>query len=323
MSVLSVVLPAYNEEQMIEKAADVLVSMLGQAGISFEILFVDDGSTDGTWQKIKEAAAKNSGITGIHFSRNFGKESAIYAGLAQAGGDAVAVMDCDLQHPPKVLLEMYRLWKDGYEVIEGVKSSRGKEKLLYKKGAGLFYRIMTKATGVNMQNASDFKLMDRKAVDSILSMPERNMFFRATSSWVGFRTVFVEFEVREREAGVSKWSPWSLLKYAFTNIVAFTAMPLQLVTIAGIACFLFSVILAAYSLFQYFHGHAVEGYTTILIVLLLIGSTVMMSLGIIGFYIAKIYEEVKHRPRYIISAIQRGDASEKKRTEENTCGRSK
>ena len=163
-----------------------------------------------------------------------------------------------------------------------------------------------------MQNASDFKLMDRRAAESILSMPERNMFFRATSSWVGFKTISVSFEVREREAGVSKWSAWSLVKYAFTNIVAFTTVPLQFVTVGGGICFLLSLILIIYSLIQYFTGHAVEGYTTILMVLLLIGSAIMLSLGIIGYYIAKIYEEIKRRPRYIISRIIRGsqDVSE-------------
>ena len=145
--------------------------------------------------------------------------------------------------------------------------------------------------------------MDRKAVDSILSMPERNMFFRATSSWVGYKTTSVEFEVQEREAGVSKWSPWALVKYAFTNIVAFTTVPLQFVTITGLLCFICSVILMIYSLVQYFTGSAVEGYTTLLMVLLLVGSAMMISLGIIGYYISKIYEEVKRRPRYIISKV--------------------
>lgn len=219
----------------------------------------------------------------------------------------MAVMDCDLRHPPETLLEMFRLWEKGYEVIEGVKSNRGKEGVLHKECAGFFYRIMSKATKVDMQNASDFKMMDRKVVDSILAMPERNMFFRATSSWVGYRTAYVEFEVQEREAGESKWSPWSLVKYAFTNIVAFTTLPLQFVSVAGAVCFVCSMVLILYSLVQYFAGHAVEGYSTTIIVLLLIGSAVMMSLGIIGYYIAKIYEEVKRRPRYIVSKIIRGE----------------
>ena len=157
-----------------------------------------------------------------------------------------------------------------------------------------------------MKNASDFKMMDRKVVDSILLMPERNMFFRAESAWVGYKTTTVGFYVQEREAGESKWSTWSLIKYAFTNIVAFTTVPLQFVTIAGTACFLCSLVLLIYSLVQFFGGRAVEGYTTTLIVLLMIGSAVMLSLGIIGYYIAKIYEEVKKRPRYIVSKILRG-----------------
>lgn len=312
MSVLSVVLPAYNEELMIAKTCSVLKQVLSEAGISYELVLVNDGSRDRTWEEIQKAGKKDPHILGVRFSRNFGKEAAVFAGLAQASGDAVAVMDCDLQHPPETLVEMYRLWEQGYEVVEGVKASRGKESVLHKKCAGSFYGIMSKATGVDMQNASDFKLMDRRAVESILSMPERNMFFRATSSWVGFETTTVSFEVREREAGESKWSAWSLVKYAFTNIVAFTTVPLQFVTVGGGVCFLFSLALAVYSLTQYFTGHAVEGYTTTLIVLLLIGSAIMLSLGIIGYYIAKIYEEVKRRPRYIISRIIRGseDVSE-------------
>ena len=312
MSILSVVLPAYNEELMVGKTCRVLHEVLSGAGISYELVLVNDGSKDNTWNEILKAGEKNPNILGVHFSRNFGKEAAVFAGLAQASGDVVAVMDCDLQHPAETLIEMYQKWEEGYEVIEGVKKSRGEESFLHKESAGFFYGIMSKATKVDMQNASDFKMMDRQVVDNILAMPERNMFFRATSSWVGFKTTSVEFEVHEREAGETKWSTWSLVKYAFTNIVAFTTLPLQFVTIGGGICFLSSLILIIYSLIQYFTGHAVEGYTTTLLVLLLIGSAIMLSLGIIGYYIAKIYEEVKRRPRYIVSRIVRGgeDVSE-------------
>ncbi len=303
MNKLSVVLPAYNEELMVGKTCRVLAQVLTEAQIPYELVVVNDGSSDRTWEEIQKAGERDANVTGVLFSRNFGKEAAIFAGLAQAGGDVVAVMDCDLQHPPQTLIEMYRLWQDGYEVIEGVKSDRGKEGFLHKECAGFFYDIMSKATKVNMKDASDFKMLDRKAVDSILSMPERNMFFRATSTWVGYKTTSVEFEVQEREAGVSKWSPWTLVKYAFTNIVAFTTFPLQFVTITGVVCFICSLVLMIYSLIQYFAGSAVEGYTTLLMVLLLVGSTMMISLGIIGYYIAKIYEEVKRRPRYIISKV--------------------
>ena len=303
MNKLSVVLPAYNEELMVGKTCRVLAQVLTEAQIPYELVVVNDGSSDRTWEEIQKAGERDANVTGVLFSRNFGKEAAIFAGLAQAGGDVVAVVDCDLQHPPQTLIEMYRLWQDGYEVIEGVKSDRGKEGFLHKECAGFFYDIMSKATKVNMKDASDFKMLDRKAVDSILSMPERNMFFRATSTWVGYKTTSVEFEVQEREAGVSKWSPWTLVKYAFTNIVAFTTFPLQFVTITGVICFICSLVLMIYSLIQYFAGSAVEGYTTLLMVLLLVGSAMMISLGIIGYYIAKIYEEVKRRPRYIISKV--------------------
>ena len=306
MSRLSVVLPAYNEEQMLAKTCRTLKKILDLAEINYELVIVDDGSTDQTWKIIEETAEKDRNVTGVHFSRNFGKEAAIVAGLAQASGNAVAVMDCDLQHPPEVLVKMYRLWEQGYEVVEGIKKSRVTETVFHRKSAGFFYRIMSRATGFNMENASDFKLLDRKAVESVLSMPERSMFFRATSSWVGFKSTSVLFEVQEREAGESKWSTGSLIRYAFRNIVAFTTLPLQFVTIGAGGCFICSLLLLIYSLVRYFTGHAVEGYTTLLIVMLFIGSAVMMSLGIIGYYIARIYEEVKRRPRYIVSRIIHG-----------------
>lgn len=306
MSRLSVVLPAYNEEQMLAKTCRTLKKILDLAEINYELVIVDDGSTDQTWKIIEETAEKDRNVTGVHFSRNFGKEAAIVAGLAQASGNAVAVMDCDLQHPPEVLVKMYRLWEQGYEVVEGIKKSRGTETVFHRKSAGFFYRIMSRAIGFNMENASDFKLLDRKAVESVLSMPERSMFFRATSSWVGFKSTSVLFEVQEREAGESKWSTGSLIRYAFRNIVAFTTLPLQFVTIGAGGCFICSLLLLIYSLVRYYTGHAVEGYTTLLIVMLFIGSAVMMSLGIIGYYIARIYEEVKRRPRYIVSRIIHG-----------------
>lgn len=208
---------------------------------------------------------------------------------------------------------MYHLWQQGYEVIEGVKKSRGQESTFHKASAGLFYKIMTKAVKIDMSRASDYKLLDKKAVNALLAMPERNAFFRALSSWIGYRTAVVEFDVKEREEGESKWSTWSLIKYAITNIAAFSAAPLQIVTIAGVFVLLMAFILGVQSLIRYFSGHAVEGFTTVILLILIIGSIVMISLGIIGYYIAKIYEEVKGRPRYLISAKIGGEG---KRVEE-------
>ena len=298
---LSIVIPAYNEEKMIWKTTEVVSGIMEREKIPFELVFVNDGSKDQTWEMIEKAAEKNTHVTGIRFSRNFGKESAIFAGLANAEGDCIAVMDCDLQHPPKTLVEMYRLWEQGYEVVEGVKRSRGKESVLHRASAGMFYKIMSKAVQIDMSRASDFKLMDRKAVEALLSMPERNAFFRALSSWVGYRTTSVEFDVQERIEGESKWSTWSLIKYAVRNIVGFSSAPLQMITVAGVLTLFFAIVLGIQSLVKYFCGHALEGFTTVILLLLIIGSLIMLSLGIIGIYIAKIYEEVKGRPRYFIA----------------------
>ena len=303
MSMMSVVLPSYNEEGMIKKAASVIRDILTEAAIEYELVFVDDGSKDKTWELIEKTSKENSHIVGVHFSRNFGKEAAIFAGLATAGGDCCVVMDCDLQHPPELLVDMYRLWEQGYEVVEGVKRSRGKESVLHRMSAGMFYKIMSRAVKIDMTRASDFKLMDRKAVDTLLELQERNSFFRALSSWIGYRSTQIEFDVQERTVGVSKWSVGSLFRYAMINIVAFSSVPMQFVTAAGGIMLLFAIVLGIQTLVKYFSGSAVEGFTTVILLILLIGSLIMISLGIIGYYIARIYEEVKRRPKYIISKI--------------------
>lgn len=300
---LSVVLPAYNEEQMIKKTSQVVGDLLEKEQIPYELVFVNDGSKDHTWEKILELKEERAHIKGVCFSRNFGKEGAVFAGIAQAEGDCIAVMDCDLQHPPETLIKMYRLWEDGYQVIEGVKASRGRESFIHKMFAKTFYSIISDATGIDMSRASDFKLMDRQAAEEFLKLPERNVFFRALSSWVGFKTTYVEFDVQEREEGESKWSFKSLVRYAVNNITSFSAAPMQIVTFFGVVFFVFAVLLGIQSLYMYFSGHAVAGFTTVILLLLLVGSILMFSLGVIGYYIAKIYDEVKMRPRYIISEV--------------------
>lgn len=303
MKTMSIVLPAYNEEQMIEKTARTITELMEKENIGYELVFVNDGSKDQTWERIVEASEKNTNVKGVCFSRNFGKEGAVFAGIANASGDCIAVMDCDLQHPPETLVTMYRLWEQGYQVIEGVKASRGREGIIHKLFAKTFYKIISNATSVDMSRASDFKLLDRAAADEFLKLPERNVFFRALSSWVGFKTTYVEFHVQEREAGESKWSMKSLFKYAINNITSFSAVPMQVVTFCGVIFFLFAIVLAVQSLYLYFSGRAVAGFTTVILLLLIIGSILMFSLGVIGYYLSKIYEEVKMRPRYIISEI--------------------
>ena len=312
---LSVVIPAYYEEETVPAAAQRIGAVLTQAQIPHELIFVDDGSMDATWARIQAAAAADASVRGVRFSRNFGKEAAIFAGLQHAKGDCVAVIDCDLQHPPEILVEMYRLWEQGYEVVEGVKHSRGKESALHKASAGLFYKLISSAVKIDMSRASDFKLLDRKAVNALLDMPERNVFFRALSSWIGYRKTTVEFDVQERTEGESKWSTKSLIKYAVKNIVSFSTVPMQCVTVAGVFVFLLAIVLGIQSLVRYFSGHAVEGFTTVILLILIIGSIIMISLGIIGYYIAKIYEEVKGRPRYLISRKLERRAAGKENTE--------
>ena len=298
---LSVVLPSYNEEASIPRAADMISSILTQAQIPHELIFVDDGSKDRSWETIHAQSARLSCVRGVKFSRNFGKEAAIFAGLAQSRGDCTVVLDCDLQHPPEKIVEMYRLWQQGYQVVEGVKVSRGKENPLHTFAAKSFYSIISGATGIDMSRASDFKLLDRRAVDTLLAMREKNAFFRALSSWIGFSTTQVEFEVQPRLEGESKWSIRSLIRYAITNIAAFSTAPLQLVTLLGVLVFLSSIVLGIHSLWQKLSGNALEGFTTVILLLLFIGSILMICLGIIGYYVAKIYEEIKDRPRYILS----------------------
>jgi len=303
MALLSIVLPSYNEEQNIAHTAQVLSGLLAREQIEYELIFVSDGSRDGTYREIQKAASLDPHIKGAEFSRNFGKEASIFAGLQLATGDAVIVMDCDLQHPPQAIPQMWKLWNEGYEVVEGIKTSRGKEGFLRKCLAGAFYRIMSGLIKMDMNASSDYKLLDRKVVDVLLSLPEKNTFFRALTFWAGFKTVSVEYEVQERVYGESKWSFLSLMRYAVTNATSFSTLPLQLVTVLGLVAILFSVALAAQTLVKYLTGTAVEGFTTVILLILIIGGFIMLSLGVIGHYIARIYEEVKGRPRYIISQV--------------------
>ncbi len=297
---LSIILPAYNEKQNIERTAETLSGILEEAKISFELVFISDGSVDGTYEEVCRLAERDRRIRGAEFSRNFGKEAAIFAGLELAFGDACIVMDCDLQHPPEVIPEMYQLWQNGYEVVEGIKKSRGRESIFHGMSAGLFYGIMSKMMRMDMRSSSDFKLLDRKVVNVLLSLGERNTFFRALSFWAGFRSAKVEYEVQERAYGSSKWSFRSLTKYAISNVTSFSTIPLQMVTVMGMVSIIFSVILAMQTLVKYLMGTAVEGFTTVILLILIIGGFIMISLGVIGHYLARIYEEVKGRPRYII-----------------------
>ena len=302
---LSVIVPAYNEELSVERAYYTISKILREAEIDNEIIFIDDGSTDTTYKKIENLADKEKNIYGLHFSRNFGKEAAISAGLSSAKGDAVVVIDCDLQHPPEKIVEMYHLWQEGYEIVEGIKKTRGKESKMHGFAARKFYRVISLVVGFDMSNASDFKLLDRKVVDILNRIPERKGFFRAISFWVGFNKTTVEFEVNERLEGESKWSAIGLLKYAISNISAYSTAPMQIVTVLGVMMLIITAIFSVWSLIDKIRGIALEGMTTVIIILIFIGSIMMISLGIIGYYVARIYDEIKGRPKYIVSSTCR------------------
>jgi len=298
---LSVVIPAFNEQEMVPAAAGQIDGILSRAGIPHELIFIDDGSRDATWAEIRAESEHRDTVRGVHFSRNFRKEAAIFAGLQAADGDCVAVIDCDLQHPPEKLVEMYRLWEQGIEVVEGVKTDRGEESLAHRVAAKTFYRLISEATHIDMTRASDFKLLDRKAVNVLLSMREKRAFFRALSSWIGFRTAEVPYEVRERAAGESKWSTWLLIKYALSNITAFTSLPLHLITGCGAASFLAALIVGIVSIVRLAMGRVVTGLTGAVILLLFLSGLIMVGLGIIGYYLGNIYMEIQDRPRFIVS----------------------
>lgn len=298
---LSVVIPAFNEQEMVPAAAGQIDGILSRAGIPHELIFIDDGSRDATWAEIRAESEHRDTVRGVHFSRNFRKEAAIFAGLQAADGDCVAVIDCDLQHPPEKLVEMYRLWEQGVEVVEGVKTDRGEESLAHRVAAKTFYRLISEATHIDMTRASDFKLLDRKAVNVLLSMREKRAFFRALSSWIGFRTAEVPYEVRERAAGESKWSTWLLIKYALSNITAFTSLPLHLITGCGAASFLAALIVGIVSIVRLAMGRVVAGLTGAVILLLFLSGLIMVGLGIIGYYLGNIYTEIQDRPRFIVS----------------------
>jgi len=300
---LSIILPAFNEEENIGYAITTLNQVLEKEKIDFEVIFVDDGSKDLTFAKIREqsdASPIPDRIRGYRLSRNFGKEAAMWAGLNQVKGDCCVVMDCDLQHPPEAIPQMFGLWEEGFEVVEGIKV-RGKESLLYKLFSGIFYRLISSLSGFDMKSSSDFKLLDKRVIDELLSLNERNAFFRGLSFWVGFRSTKIEYQVGVRKHSMSKWNFAGLFKYGLNNIVGFTTAPLQIVTFIGVLLTIASIILGIQTLVNFLMGHSLAGFPTVILLLLLIGGGLMISLGIIGLYIAKIYDEVKGRPRYIIS----------------------
>lgn len=306
-ALLSVVIPVYQEGSHIGNSIRTIENVLKDNRIVYEFILVDDGSTDNTWNELKKSAYGNDKISIIRLSRNFGKESALCAGLEYAGGDMVLVMDGDLQHPPEIIPDMVSIWlNEGYDVVEGIKHSRGKENIIYRLCAKFFYFLIYKSSDINLGKASDFKLMDRKVVEAWKTLPERAIFFRGMSAWLGFSRKEIKFDVAKRVNGKTKWSLFRLIRLAVNAITSYTSMPLHCITLLGVIMFFGALLMGIQTLFMKLSGRASDGFTTVILLQLIIGSAIMTSLGIIGIYLTKIYKEVKARPRYLISDYIKG-----------------
>jgi len=301
MNKISIICPCYNEEDNVTLFYKEFVKVKSLGNYDYEIIFIDDGSRDATFKKIEECRNNDRRVKGISFSRNFGKEAAIFAGLRNCQGDCCIVIDVDLQHPLWVIPQMVEKWEEGYEIVEGVKQDRGKEGIIHKAMAKIFYRIISNLVGVDMANSSDFKLLDRKVIESLSTLKERNTFFRALSFWMGYRSISIPFFVEERKKGHTKWSSISLIKYGLRNIVSFTYLPLYFIMWIGGGMLIFSLFMGVDSIISFLQGNSTAGYPSLILLIVTTSGCIILCLGIIGVYIAKIYDEIKQRPQYIIN----------------------
>lgn len=300
---ISVVIPAHNESQGIKETIKQVSKTLNACEGAWEIIVVDDGSRDQTYEQICQLSQAEPRIKGIALSRNFGKEAALLAGLEYATGKAVITLDADLQHPPGLIPEMIDKWRSGAQIVHAVKRNREDVSKGKKAATYCINQMISKLGGININNSSDYKLLDREIVKIIVhELPERVRFFRGMTSWLGFSEATVCFDVASRHLDKSKFGFLSLLELSITALTSFTSMPLRIVTFLGFATLLLGIVVVTDAIWSLINGQAVSGYATIIISLLLIGSFIMISLGIIGEYIAKIYEEVKARPHYLVKA---------------------
>jgi len=297
---ISVVIPAYNEERIIGANLPIILETLFCESYDLELIVVDDGSKDTTAAILEDLAALDARIKPVIFTRNFGKEAAVLAGLAEARGAAAIVMDADLQHPPQIAREMIALWRKGIPLVEAVKAERGDANVadgLFAKG---FYWAFRKLSGMDLNGHSDYKLLDRQVIDVYLALPERNRFFRGLIHWTGYTSAQIPFSVAERSGGASQWNKLKLLRYAIDNITSFTSFPLKVISALGFATLIVGVLLAALSVLQKFQGEAQDGFTTVIFLIAMIGGVILLSIGVVGHYLARIYDEVKRRPEYLV-----------------------
>jgi glycosyltransferase involved in cell wall biosynthesis len=300
-TLVSLVSPVHEEAEGLARFVARIREVLDEIHPTYELVLVDDGSRDASWAAITAEAAADRRVRGIRLSRNFGKEAAVIAGLETARGEAAIVLDSDLQHPPALLPEMLQRWREGAEVVEAVKRTRTGQSLPARAAAATFNRMFSRMTGVDLTGASDYRLLASAPLEALRSLPERALFFRGTSTWIGFDRAQVPFEVDARVAGRSRWSLRSLVGLATDGITSFTAAPLRLVTAAAGLFAVFAVVLGTQTLVRFLRGGAVQGFTTVILLLLVQGTVMLLGLGIIGEYVARIHDEVKGRPRYLVA----------------------
>jgi len=297
---LQILIPCHNEEENIDQIVIEIERFLAPLPYHYEFLFIDDGSTDNTFEKIRLLTDKRSDVKVIKFSRNFGKEAAIAAGLKESNADAVILIDSDLQHPPSLIPAMITEWEQGYNIVDAVKTVRQKENLLTRSMSLIFNRLMGSITGIDFKGASDYKLLDRHAIEVLNRIQEKSRFFRGLTNWIGFRHIKIQYQVQDRNSGISKWNLFKLFQLSIDAITSFSSKPLQIVTVLGFLTFCFSVLLGAQTLYNKIFGTAVDGFTTVILVTLMLSSIIMLSIGIVGTYIAKLFDEVKNRPMYVV-----------------------
>jgi dolichol-phosphate mannosyltransferase len=301
MARIDLIIPVYNEGPKVQGNLEKIAESISHIpDIRFSFIVVDDGSSDQTHNYLQRFLESKPDSQLICLTRNFGKEGALLAGLEQSGGQAVLVMDSDLQHPPELIAKMVNAWQQGLDVVEGYKSSRGKESLGKRFLADTFYSVFEFLAGKNLRNHSDFKLLDRRVVDTYLALPERKRFFRGLIPWMGFAFAQIPFDVPERDNGQSRWSLLKLFRLSVDALTSFTSAPLYLINIMGLICLLLSLVIGGITLYYKFVGVAVSGFTTVILLISLIGSFIMFGLGLIGMYIGQIFAEVKKRPLYIV-----------------------
>jgi polyisoprenyl-phosphate glycosyltransferase len=296
------VIPVFNEDEVVYVNLQAIVAAAAviEPEYSLRMLIVDDGSTDGTSQELVRFCAGEKRARWIGFTRNFGKEAAIHAGLDHADADAVIVMDSDLQHPPELIPQMLALWKKGLPVVEGWKSGRGKESFASRVFAAAFYALFGYFSGLDLRGQSDFKLLDRSVVEEYRRLSERRRFFRGLVQWMNYPSARLPFVVPPRATGQTSWGRLRLLRYALDNLTSFSALPLQLVSWMGVLTLAVGFVIGGISLYKKWAGIALDGFTTVILMIVFASGMLMISLGIIGHYLARIYEELKLRPHYVL-----------------------